>query len=90
MPDSREDTIMEKLRKCEKCGVEYPSELLAPMLGTGIDHVMLCGICALQLSNEVLGVYREEFTGETAEAMRQKAIQWRKEKRLWPKHTRTS
>jgi len=37
----------------------------------------VCGICALDLSNEHHGVSRTHFTGQIAEGMRRDALKWR-------------
>jgi hypothetical protein len=38
----------------------------------------VCAICALEISNEALGINRKEFGGEIAEHMRLMALRWRK------------
>lgn len=67
------------MEKCNKCGVDYPDGYLSPIMGTGVAE-MVCGICALELSNQVLGINRTEFQGEMAEDLRQDAIAYRKQK----------
>jgi hypothetical protein len=39
---------------------------------------MMCGICALAVSNHIHGINRDKFTGAGAEFMRQSAIAFRK------------
>lgn len=58
------------MEKCKTCKVKYPDELL---------WIGECGICALDRTNQMLGIDRKEFTGTSAEEMRQGAIQWRKD-----------
>lgn len=41
---------------------------------------LVCGVCALEISNKVLGFVRTEFSGPAAEALRQSAIKWRNKK----------
>jgi len=65
------------MKKCAKCKIKYPDDLLSPGMGLGIRGAV-CGICALALSNKALGIVRTEFDGEQAEYMRQEAIEWRK------------
>lgn len=65
------------MERCGNCKIEYPSEILSVPFGFG-NGKPLCGICALQLSNELHGDNRTEFNGETAEDFRLAAIEWRK------------
>lgn len=65
------------MEKCTVCKIKYPSEILSPAFGLETKGV-ICGICALQLSNELHGDNRIEFNGETAEDFRLEAIEWRK------------
>jgi hypothetical protein len=71
-----------KLKRCGKCKTNYPPELLSQMHiavpGTAGYTAPVCGICALDITNEVHGVIRSRFTGTIAEGMRQDAIKWRK------------
>lgn len=67
--------------KCEKCHIAYPQGYLSPMMvGTesGLETIMVCGICALEIKNEVHGGGYNRFQGEMAEEMRQMAIAYRK------------
>lgn len=66
------------LQSCANCGIKYPVYILSPLLGSEGYHKCVCGICALELSNEYLGIKRRKFQGEMAEEFRQKAIEWRK------------
>jgi hypothetical protein len=67
----------ETLKQCGKCGVRYPEDLLSPFQSSRGGTLPVCGVCALELSNEIHGVKRERFDGERAEAMRQEALAWR-------------
>ncbi len=66
---------------CDRCKLAYPDELTTPMFVADPDGggytAPLCGICALELSNETHGDNRRTFTGTRAEALRQRAIKWR-------------
>lgn len=63
--------------KCAKCKIAYPEGYLSPIIG-GSVRGGVCGICALEITNEVHGVTREKFQGEIAEELRQMAIEYRK------------
>lgn len=66
---------------CGRCKLPYPSELLVPMFIGGKDGgytAPVCGICALEISNEMHGDNRKRFGGEMAEEMRQGALRWRR------------
>lgn len=67
---------------CSVCKLPYPEEILSPMfVGTpgGAGYTgLLCGICALEVTNSTHGTNRTKFTGEMAEEFRQRAIAWRK------------
>jgi hypothetical protein len=62
----------EDLEPCAECKRRYPSEILSPFNGK-----MTCGICALELTNQLHGTHRTHFDGETAEDMRMDAVVWR-------------
>ena len=62
--------------QCDRCSVKYPDYILS----TGF-----CGICALELSNQIHGDNRTKFTGETAEDFRRDAIRHRKKTNQKPK-----
>jgi len=64
--------------KCARCKWKYPFALLSRMFLNGGYTEEICGICALELSNEASGVKRKEFTGLGAESYRKSAIYWRK------------
>lgn len=69
------------MEKCTKCGIKYPHGYTQPIM-TSQGNAVVCGICALEISNEVLGITRTEFGGEIAEEMRQKAIEYREQNNL--------
>lgn len=69
---------MKVTTQCERCHWRYPARLLSPMQTSKGNTGDICGICALEVSNEVLGFKREHFTGEYAEQLRQSAISWRR------------
>jgi hypothetical protein len=61
--------------KCEHCKRELPEGMTTPMAVSGGYTPSICGVCALHLSNKHLGIERSEFQGETAEYMRQTALE---------------
>jgi hypothetical protein len=63
---------------CDKCKLPYPDNLVATVMIGGTYLKPVCGICALEITNEYHGVERKEFTGEVAEKMRRDAIRWRR------------
>lgn len=65
--------------KCDECKFDYPERLLGPLSTSEGNRAKICGICALELGNRVIGVKRERFTGPNAEKLRQAAIKWREE-----------
>lgn len=66
------------MKKCDRCRWKYPEEYLSQMfVGKGYTKP-ICAICALEIANELCGVVQTSFQGETAEYMRQLAIEWRK------------
>lgn len=66
--------------KCQECKFKYPVRLLSWMTDSQGLQGLVCGVCALNLSNAVHGVTRLKFDGEKAEAMRVEAIKHRKKK----------
>jgi len=70
-----------KTRKCTRCRINYPSELVQTMVSS-IGNFALCGICYLDFSNELHGIKRRSLDGTVAEGLRQKAIAFRKEHNL--------
>lgn len=64
--------------ECGDCKVDYPPEILNKMYLSGIGYTKpICGICALERSNQLSGETRTTFHGEPAEEFRQRAVQWR-------------
>ncbi len=71
------------LTKCGRCKWDYPDELLHQMFMATPERpggytAPICGICALEMGNEHMGVKRKRFSGEMAEEARLRAIGWRK------------
>lgn len=66
------------MKYCDKCKWPYPADLLNPLVTTVGTTDSICGICALYLSNGVLGIRRQKFDGPIAESLRQRAKRWRK------------
>lgn len=65
--------------RCAECKWKYPSSLLNQAFLGGVGYTaMICGICALEITNKHLMVPRTHFHGEMAEATRLAAIEWRK------------
>lgn len=66
--------------RCNCCGYEYPADVsLSPVSmgmrsGGVIRTERVCGICALVISNQAMGVERKAFDGQVAEQMRQRAL----------------
>jgi hypothetical protein len=65
------------MQKCPHCGVEYPPEILSPVVATGGATAEICGICALAMINQAHGIRRRKFDGPVAERLRQAALAWR-------------
>lgn len=66
------------MEKCQYCKINYPDGYLSPLM-TSKGNCLVCGICALELSNKVTGLVRKKFQGETAEDFRQMALRYREE-----------
>lgn len=58
------------LKTCTNCHIDYPEDIL---VSWGV-----CGICVLELINKSSNVPRDRLLGDAIEAMRQEAIEWRK------------
>jgi len=63
---------------CTMCLWNYPEGLVNPLI-TPVASVDLCGICALELSNELHGIRRKQFDGPKAEEIRLGCVKWRKD-----------
>jgi hypothetical protein len=63
---------------CTRCVTSYPDELVTQMFVNG-GYTMVCGVCALEVSNAVHGTNRRKFRGAQAEQLRQDALQWRRD-----------
>lgn len=70
--------------RCPNCGVDYPEEILTPLVTSQGNTKPVCGICGLAIMNEVHGARRRKFAGERAEALRQAAIEWRRQQGVQP------
>lgn len=69
--------MAQRLTRCTRCQWKYPDELLhTQTTHLGTTH-NVCGICALEVSNEFMTVKRDKFDGPKAEELRQAAITWR-------------
>jgi len=64
--------------RCPECRYNYPVELLQAMFVQGRYTQPICGICALEISNRVMGERRRTFTGPQAEAARREAVRLRR------------
>lgn len=64
--------------RCADCQWKYPDVLLSELMTNEGYTDPICGICALEATNVISGIARKEFRGESAEALRQSAIRWRK------------
>jgi hypothetical protein len=69
-----------KLAKCARCKINYPAAILNPVHTDKGVTGEVCGICALEMSNEIHGIHRKRFDGEVAEHMRQQALAWRRQR----------
>lgn len=67
---------------CEKCRWKYPDWLVQP-LSSNKGMAMVCGICYLEIKNEIHGTNFTSLTGEIAEKMRLAAIEFRKNNQLY-------
>lgn len=63
---------------CQRCNWNYPAEFVLPFRGTAFYYEACCGICALELKNQIHGTQDTVLTGSMAEKMRRYAIEWRK------------
>ena len=66
--------------KCTSCKFDYPEGILSQMMINNTYTKLICGICALEKSNEGLPkkLRRKRFNGEQAEYYRQMALEYRK------------
>jgi len=64
--------------RCAECGWKYPESFLHELFISGNYTEPVCGICALEMSNKMIGINRIMFKGEMAESIRQAAIRWRR------------
>ena len=66
--------------KCSGCEYEYPKSLLNTLYTDKGIIPDLCGICALEITNQIHGLNRTKFDGPAAEKARQAAIVFRARK----------
>jgi hypothetical protein len=71
------------LTNCGRCNWKYPDSLLNQMFIVNLGEKggytkPICGLCALELTNEAHAIKRIKFDGEIAEHMRLLAKKWRK------------
>lgn len=60
--------------KCGICKIDYPDEILSRMYINGAYTAPICGICALEKTNEIHGSTRTAFSGSIAEGNRLAAL----------------
>jgi hypothetical protein len=69
------------VKGCAKCKWPFPETLLNPMFvgdGDGTGYTApICGICALEIVNELHGTNLKKFVGAMAESTRKNAIAFR-------------
>ncbi len=66
---------------CSQCKWKYPGRLLSDFISSQGNH-RVCGLCALELSNELHATNgvppRKKFSGPLAEKLRLDGLHWRK------------
>lgn len=70
------------LKTCNHCALKYPADLLHPFVVNGRYKGPICGICALEVTNEHAGMDLKRFMGKKAESNRLRAIEWRMRNQL--------
>lgn len=76
--------------KCEKCEIDYPTGLVRTLLigrlskesVGGVDTIDVCGICALEIINQIHGVNNATFHAPKAEQVRLACVKYRNEQGL--------
>lgn len=66
-----------KVKKCQRCNLKFPENILIPMksiLPTSSKNKMMCGICALESINQILGTRKKALSNAQAEEKRLEAI----------------
>lgn len=53
------------MNKCNECGVNYPDNCCSIMFSTK-GNTYCCGICALEIRNNIHGLKDKKFQGEMA------------------------
>ena len=64
--------------RCQSCEWNYPELILNSMNVNGEYIQLLCGICALDITNKVHDTKRTKFKTPVAESLRISALEWRK------------
>ena len=67
------------MTRCDKCKRRFPDGLVQPMFGT--ISALLCGVCALEVRNEMLGLPVDTpFNGEMAQEIYEQTREYIAEK----------
>lgn len=61
------------MEKCKECGILYPGHIV---------YARLCGICSLEIANNVFGLNQTSYKNKIAELFRQEAIKHREELKI--------
>lgn len=69
------------MTRCSQCKIDYPSYMVQ-LMKSSLGSFMVCGVCALDISNQIHGTQRATFDGEVAEQMRKEAIEFRQQKTI--------
>lgn len=68
---------------CTRCKVAYPDVgYVTNMFTSTHGYLHVCGICALEITNELHGTNMKQFRGEMAEQMRQDCIAYRQREKV--------
>jgi hypothetical protein len=67
--------------KCVHCRKDYPSHLVQPMCING-DYLNVCGICALEIRNKMMGLPESmPFGGEMANDIYEETLEYNAERK---------
>lgn len=70
---------MANMDVCARCRRQYPDVgYVTDMFTSTQGYLHVCGICALEITNELHGTKMTRFHGEMAEQMRQDCLAYRK------------
>ena len=62
---------------CSRCQRQYPEVgYITDMFTSTQGYLHVCGICALEITNETHGTKMKHFKGALAEEMRQNCLHW--------------